>query len=72
MSDEQKEHRAKIMQQASMLIHAKYEKGAREHHSLLTDYDAHWLLDSAIEEALDQIVYLLTLKDKLYPVDKQT
>ncbi len=65
MTDQQKEHRAKIMQAASMRIHAKYEAGCKEHHSLLTDYDQWWLLEAAIDEAIDQVVYLLTLKDKL-------
>jgi len=65
MTDQQKEHRAKIMQAASMRIHAKYEAGAIEHGGLLSDLSADALLENAIDEAVDQVVYLLTLKDKL-------
>lgn len=63
MDDRQREHRAKIMQAASMRIHAKYEAGAIEHGGLLSDLSADALLENAIDEAVDQLVYLLTLKD---------
>jgi len=63
MDDRQREHRGKIMQKASVLLHKKYEAGAIQHGGVLSDKSKEWLLDSAIEEALDQLVYLLTLKD---------
>ena len=43
----------------------KYEKGAKEHGGNLWDLSAEQLLDNAIEEAIDNVVYLYTLRDKL-------
>lgn len=63
LSDEQRAHRGYIVQQADRLITAKYEKGALEHGGLITELSEDQLLDAAIEEAVDQIVYLLTLKE---------
>ncbi len=40
-------------------------KGAREHKGDLLDLSTNQLLNEAISENLDQIVYLLTLKEKL-------
>lgn len=44
---------------------AKYIAGQREHGGNLFDLSAEALVDCAIDEAIDQVVYLLTLKDKL-------
>ena len=65
LTDEQKEHRSYIAQQASVWLHKKYEAGAVEHDGLITDLSVEQLLDEAINEAIDQTVYLLTLKQKL-------
>lgn len=65
MTDQQRAHRAKIMQRLSVLAHAKYEAGALEHGGLLSDHPVEWLTDNAIEEVIDLAVYLLTLKEKL-------
>ncbi len=68
MTDEQSEHLASIQLEFNRLVQAKYEAGAKEHGSTLSrDYTAEQLLDMAIEEAIDQVTYLLTLKHKLYP-----
>jgi hypothetical protein len=62
----QTQHLNKILEEASHLITAKYVRGAKEHQSTLSeDYTALQILDMAIEEAVDQIVYLLTLREKL-------
>lgn len=70
MTDQQREHRAFVAQQVSVRLHKKYEAGAKEHGGLLSDMPAKDLLDNAIDEAIDQAVYLVTLKEKLYPIDK--
>lgn len=65
MTLDQKEHRAKIAQEVSVWLHKKYQIGAEEHNGLITDLSADELLEEAINEAIDQCVYLFTLKGKL-------
>ena len=66
MNSKQIEHLGYILDTTQDLISNKYEKGAAEHKTILSeDYDKHQLIDMAIEEAVDQITYLLTLKGKL-------
>lgn len=43
----------------------KYKKGAKEHGGHLADRSALYLVDNMIDEALDQLVYAITLKEKL-------
>jgi len=62
MTEEQQKHAGKIAAQAYNLINKKYEKGAIEHKSNIWERDD--LLDMAIEEAVDMVVYLLTLKEQ--------
>lgn len=45
---------------------SKYVKGQKEHGGNLWDLPIDSLLNAAIEEAIDQVVYLLTLKRKLH------
>lgn len=62
----QTDHLNYIIEQSKDLITDKYIKGTIEHQSVLSvDYSAKELLDMAIEEATDQMVYLLTLRSKL-------
>lgn len=66
MNRTQSEHLKKILKTTERLLSDKYIKGAREHQSTLSeDYNASQLIDMAIEEAIDQVVYLLTLRDKI-------
>jgi hypothetical protein len=66
MTDIQEQHLAKILNTTNSLLNAKYRKGAAEHKSTLNeDYTATQLLDMAIDEAIDQVTYLLTLKGKI-------
>lgn len=65
LSDPQKDHRAYITKEASVRLHKKYEAGALEHGGVLSDHSIEWLIDNAIDEALDQLTYLLTLKEKI-------
>ena len=58
-------HLQRIKNQFIELVDAKYRKGQEEHGGLLTELTSETLCDHAIEEAIDQVVYLLSLKDKL-------
>jgi len=65
MNEEQTSHLNTILETSHRLIKDKYTKGSKEHNSILNkDYTSSQLLDMAIEEAIDQITYLLTLKEK--------
>jgi hypothetical protein len=66
MNNTQTDHLNRILDQSRHLITEKYIKGAKEHDSTLSeDYSVERLLEEAINEAIDQITYLLTLKEKL-------
>lgn len=56
-------HATDLAQEAATLIRAKYEAGQREHGGEL--WRKTGIIDMAIDEAVDQIVYLLTLRDQL-------
>jgi hypothetical protein len=45
-------------------IDKKYRRGAKEHGGILSDMSEDDLLDNAIDEAIDQVAYLFTLKAK--------
>ena len=62
MSTKQELHLARIKQEFLSLVEPKFRKGAEEHATILNEQPASLLLDFAIEEAIDQVVYLLTLK----------
>lgn len=66
MNKDQREHLAHLMSWLTPTVADKYTKGAIEHKTILhEDYSAKQLVDMAIEEAIDQIVYLYTLRSKL-------
>lgn len=67
MTSEQMAHAFRIAGDFSRLMHDKYEKGAKEHGGNIWDKDSDWLLDQAIDEAIDQVVYLITLKRDVMP-----
>lgn len=67
MTDEHSQHLASIQEKATDLIGQKYTKGVEEHGGNL--WEKKGLIDMAIDEAVDQIVYLLTLKEQLTPYD---
>ena len=67
MNKDQAEHLERVSLEAVRLIQDKYIRGAREHKTTLNkDHTVEELLDFAIEEATDQMTYLLTLKEKLH------
>ena len=66
MTDRQEENLRDIKQTFELLADRKYRAGDAEHKSGdLRDKSILFLLNSAIDEAIDQVVYLLTLKFKL-------
>jgi len=66
MNKVQLEHLGEILDQTHDLISNKYLKGAAEHKTILSeDYSSEQLIDMSIEEAIDQITYLLTLKETM-------
>jgi hypothetical protein len=67
MTQKELEHLISIKQQTADLIDNKFKLGAAEHAAdgPLIDQSIENILDFAIAEAIDQITYLLTLKEKL-------
>lgn len=65
MTPAQEEHLARIKNAFDNLADAKYRKGQAEHGGDLFEKSALELIDMAIDEAIDQVVYLLTARDKL-------
>lgn len=47
------------------MVDKKYRQGAAEHGGFLPDIGPLTLLDCAIDEAIDQVTYLLTLREEL-------
>lgn len=71
MLPSQESHLRSILVEAEQRIDAKYREGAKEHKSVLSDAREEHLLEMAIEEAIDQVVYLITLKQKFRARDQR-
>lgn len=67
MTQEQRQHCQDIATSFGLLMTKKYFKGAQEHGGNLWDMSAEKLLDNALDEAIDQVVYLITLKRDKFP-----
>ncbi len=65
MNRNQEHHLKSIEETLVPLLRAKYIRGATEHDGDLLDMSAGQLIDEAISEAIDQMVYLITLKEKI-------
>lgn len=66
MNSKQIDHLNRIKEQVGYELTEKYVKGAKEHASTLSeDYTPLEVLDMAIEEALDQVTYLYTLREMM-------
>lgn len=65
MNAEQEEHLQQIKEQFEMLVDRKYRRGQVEHGGDLFEKDYNWLINNALDEAVDLVVYLLTLKARL-------
>jgi hypothetical protein len=66
MSPKQEAHLEFLKRRFTDLLDPKYRAGQKEHGGNLWQMGNEKLLDNAIDEAIDQIVYLLTLKVQLY------
>jgi hypothetical protein len=69
MEPEQERHLQHIKDEFNELVDAKYRKGAQEHGGNL--WEAPNIIGMAIEEALDQVTYLLTLKVQINNLERQ-
>ena len=65
MTDSQEQNLKIIKLKFAALVEKKYRMGDQEHGGNLLDEPELTLLDSAIDEAIDQVVYLITLRRKL-------
>jgi len=63
MNKQQENHLAKIQEQFIKLSDTKYAKGAKQHGGYL--WKKPNLIGLAIDEAIDQVIYLLSLKQQL-------
>lgn len=65
LTEEQETHIREIVRWFATTMPPKYTKGAVEHGGDIRDLTPIVLVENALEEALDNIVYLLTLREKL-------
>ena len=65
MTPQQEKHLQSIKTDFSKLVDAKYRAGQEEHGGDLFDKPLLELVDNSIDEAVDQVVYLLTLRNKI-------
>lgn len=70
MNDKAEQHLMKLKINTAVAMDEKYRAGQAEHGGFLGEMGAGELLDNAIDEAIDQVVYLLTLRDKLNAANK--
>ena len=66
LTQDQTNHIARLGKEFCFAMQQKYVAGAREHKGDLHDLSIDALLNNAIEEAIDQVVYLLTLRENLH------
>lgn len=64
LTDAQANHVSEIGKEFAVMMAEKYTKGQREHGGNLWDQTEDQLLDNAILEAIDQVVYLFTIRRK--------
>ena len=65
ISEREGNHLCNLLNRPVELMDRKYTEGAIKHGGDLLDKTPSQLVDEAIGEAIDQLVYLLTLKEKL-------
>ena len=65
MTQAQESHLARVKDRFVALVDAKYRAGAAEHGGELLALPDLTVLDLAVEEAVDQVVYLLSMREKL-------
>lgn len=65
MTEAQERHLQEIKTEFMRLVDSKYRKGQAEHGGDLFSLSDLKLLECAIDEAIDQVVYLLTLRQNI-------
>lgn len=65
MDQGQEQHLASIVNEFKLECEKKYRAGQAEHGGNLYDVPVMSLLDYAIDEAIDQVTYLLTIRQNL-------
>jgi hypothetical protein len=65
MTPEQERHLKSISDAVTKRMAAKYAGGAREHGGNLWEHHVLWFVDQAIDENIDSLVYLFSLRDEL-------
>lgn len=65
MTEEQQAHVDRIKSDFRGKVQAKYANGVKEHGGNLWERDALYLVEQAMDEAMDQYVYLHTLRERL-------
>ena len=65
MTPEREAHLIRIKAAFLREVDRKYREGQREHGGDLFDHTSLWLVEHAMEEALDEYVYLFTLRERL-------
>ena len=65
MTQKQIDHLAQALAEFDVKATNKYVAGVKEHGGNLWDNDPLWLVDQAMQECIDQWMYLKTLRDKL-------
>lgn len=63
MNQQHEDHLKQIKDNFNILVDKKYRKGQEEHGGNL--WDKMDLIDMAIDEALDQVTYLFTLREQI-------
>lgn len=58
-------HLQKVKAETLRMIDSKYRKGQIEHGGVLPLLTTKQLVNEAIEEAIDQVIYLLTIRDQI-------
>jgi len=65
MTPSQEQHLKDILEEVARRLNYKYRKGAEEHGGDIMDMTALELIDNSIDEGIDNMVYLLTLRNKI-------
>lgn len=67
MTERQLTHLKKVQTETNAWLQQKFTAGAEEHEGEpeLEDLSVIQLIDMSIDEAIDQVVYLMTLRDRI-------
>jgi hypothetical protein len=65
MTNDQEKHLARIQAAFIRKSDEKYRAGQKEHGGELIAKNDLWILDAALSEAIDQVIYLETLRERI-------